>query len=73
MDSDKKPKKCDDRYLIVEENYKGHFIIFDKHLNFYCWGRLYHKDLAELKIKIRDRPDLKAKEEYLKRCKSDDK
>ena len=63
-EKNKKKPKIDSRFQIVEENYKGNNIIFDNHYNFYCWKCLTSKTLEELKIKIRDRQDLKAKEKY---------
>jgi hypothetical protein len=57
----------DSRFSVIEKNYKGHSIIFDKHYSRYCWGVLTEKKLDDLKIKIRDRPDKKNKEEYKKK------
>lgn len=63
-EENKKKNKIDSRFQIIEENYKGHNIMFDNHYNFYLWGILQDKTLEELKIKIRDRPDIKAKEKF---------
>lgn len=63
-EENKKKNKIDSRFQMIEKNYKGHNIMFDNHYNFYLWGILQDKTLEELKIKIRDRPDIKAKEKF---------